>query len=203
VGTSIPRVARLALSILFTLAAGAGADEIIYDNGAATAEGGSAASDFDFPSQVTDDFILFSGLPTRVGRIDWWGQYVNNNTPTAPDDFTIRVFNDSPEGTPLSVPFVERRVGHVGRSNAGPFSHGFDTYAYSASFEPIILAPDTWYWLSIVNDTSGDANDDWFWSRHLKSQGNFFIRAADGSTWNGPIRARLRSSSTRRSRRRE
>jgi hypothetical protein len=140
---------------------------------------GAAASDFDFPSQQADDFQLQSGAST-ITDIHWWGLYAFNDTPTAPDDFTIRFYDDD-GGSPAIDPLHEFAVGDVGRVDTGVDRLGRDVYAYSADIAALTLAADTTYWLSIVNITVADTDDDWFWS--YEPGGNGYRRDGEDEAW--------------------
>ncbi|WP_227010293.1 PEP-CTERM sorting domain-containing protein [Pelagibius marinus] len=136
-------------------------------------------SDYDIPQQIADDFQLQPGAAT-ITDIHWWGVYADDNTATEPDDFTIRFYIDA-GGSPALDPLFEFAVGDVGRVDSGIDSGDFDVYAYWVDIAALTLAADTTFWLSIVNDTTADSGDDWFWSFVLG--GNGYSRGADGSTW--------------------
>jgi hypothetical protein len=55
-------------------------------------------------------------------------------------------------------------------------------FAYDVNIAPVALAPGTTFWLSIVNDTSNDPNDNWFWGIRDAS-GNGAVRDAPGGPW--------------------
>jgi hypothetical protein len=179
------RLGPVALAVLSWLCCGGSLaraqEQIIFDNGQPLSSGEGIASDFDFPGQVADDFILFADQ-SIVTRIDWWGVYASSDTPTAPDDFTIRIFADTGLGEPVATPFYQRRVGHVGRTVI--FTGGAsDVYAYSVSVPPIVLPADVTLWLSIVNDTTADTDDSWFWSRSDLTVENLYVRITDQGDW--------------------
>lgn len=132
---------------------------VIYDNG--TTPSNSFVSDTDFPLFVADDFSLAPGANVITG-IQWTGLYFPSNTPTQPDNFTIQLFADA-GGSPVVTPFLSLSVGSVGRTDTGIDLTGSDLFAYSANVAPITLAPNTFFWLSIFNNTSADTDDNWFW----------------------------------------
>ena len=66
---------------------------IIFNNGAPDLNN-AGESDFDFPFQQADNFSLAPGAET-IRDVHWWGIYAFINTPTAPDNFTIRIFADN------------------------------------------------------------------------------------------------------------
>jgi len=57
----------------------------------------------------------------------------------------------------------------------------FDIYAYSATIPDTTLVAGS-YLLSIVNNTAGDADDDWFWATSSQS-GMFWFRNFEGDSW--------------------
>ena len=133
---------------------------IIYDNGlpnqvyAAVSEVGMG--------QEADDFALNGGENT-IDAVNWWGLYAPSDTPSEPDAFSLRFFTNF-GSLPSASPLVEYFVGDVGRSFTGLSIGDSDLYAYSASIPSTLLSPDTTYWISVVNDTSLDADDNWFWA---------------------------------------
>ena len=129
--------------------------------------------------QQADDFQLQAGANT-ITDVHWWGAYSGSNTPTEPDDFTIRIFADI-AGLPTVTPLFEFTVGDVERFDTGVDVQVFDVYAYSADIAPLALAAETTYWLSIVNDTAADLGDSWFWS--INNTGSSAGRGADGQDW--------------------
>ena len=137
--------------------------DIIYDNGGPGIPGSSATSDLDSISsggifqEVADDFTLAS--TAAIGGINWWGAYtLNNQSNAVPDDFSIRVLDD------LFVLVADINVGSVSRFDTGLDNFlGLDVYGYEATFSPFILTSGQ-YWLSIVNNTVGDAEGErWSW----------------------------------------
>lgn len=155
----------------------------IYDNGAFTAEAGAMASDFDFPFQRAEDFLLQSS--SLVARVNWWGQYAFSNTPQEADDFTLRIFGDL-GGLPASSPLFQFSFGDPGRVDTGVVSYGSKVYAYSADLpSPVALGGGTTYWLSIVNNTALDLNDNWYWQRADMLVGTLVERRADSEQWGG------------------
>jgi hypothetical protein len=112
--------------------------------------------------------------------VHWWVVYSPSNTPPALDDFTIRFFAED-AGAPAANPLAEFQVGNVDRTDTGANVLDFDVYAYSVDIAPLALAANTTYWVSIVNDTSADTDDNWYWSS--LSSGNAFGRIADTSPW--------------------
>lgn len=175
-----PNAALIAVTLLILPRVVSG--ETIFDNGSPDLSI-AALSDFKDGRQVADDFQLLPGGST-ITDVHWWGAYFFGNTPTAPDNFTIRVFVDS-SGVPAVNPLAERAVGNVGRNDTGA-DIGSDVYEYSATIDPIVLDANATYWLSIVNNTSADVDDLWYWP--VKSSiGNGATRDADGIGWTGSV----------------
>lgn len=156
--------------------------DTIYDNGLPDLSIASL-SDFEDGRQSADDFHLQPGAST-ITDVHWFGAYFNGNTPTEPDNFTIRVFADA-GGVPAVNPLAERAVGDVGRTDTGQ-TVGSNVYAYDTTINAIVLDPNTTYWLSIVNDTTADRDDLWYWP--VKSSiGNGAVRDSDGVAWTGSV----------------
>jgi PEP-CTERM motif len=151
---------------------------VIYDNG--TTPSNSFVSDTDFPLFVADDFSLAPGANVITG-VQWTGLYFPSNTPTQPDNFTIQFFADV-GGSPVVAPFLSLSVGSVGRTDTGIDLTGSDLFAYSANVAPITLAPNTFFWLSIFNNTSADTDDNWFWGMQ-DALGNSHGRADPADPW--------------------
>jgi hypothetical protein len=46
-----------------------------------------------------------------------------------------------------------------------------------------VLTPGTQFWLSIVNDTTGDADDNWFWIGDTDAGSIFAQRISETANW--------------------
>ena len=111
--------------------------------------------------RIAEDFSFIGSV--IVESITFLGGYFPTNTPET-DSFTLTIYNDKmglPD--PLSI-VAQIDLGNFGRTDTGVDVFGIDLYSYTASFAGLILSGDTPYWLTIVNDTSGDTNDDWVWA---------------------------------------
>jgi hypothetical protein len=152
---------------------------IIWDNGGPD-QLQLIGSDFEFPFQLGDNFTL--GTAATAGQIQWWGGYAGSNTPTGPDNFTIRLFTIT-AGVPSTVPLFSYAVGNsVGRVDSGLNAGAIDIYSYTATIPDTLLASGD-YLLSIVNNTAADTDDNWYWATSSQS-GATWERASDGQTWN-------------------
>ena len=157
---------------------------IIFDNGGPDFPGG-ITSDFGAPiNQMADDFILTTGS-NSIQDVHWWGFYAFDNTPVT-DNFTIRIFDDD-AGKPSANSFQTIFTGGPGRVDSGidftfPGSGAFDVYEFWVTIPTVTLAPNSTFWLSIVNNTSDDTDDNWFWATNADS-GNAHERQADGNVW--------------------
>ncbi len=157
----------------------------IFDNGTPDLET-AWLSDFAQVEQKADDFTLSVGNNT-ISNIQWWGVYVGmegfDNTPTEPDDFTVRIFEDA-EGSPSVNPLMEMNLGDVGRVATGDKLYEFfDIFEYQVNIPQLTLTPNTTYWLSIVNNTIADPDDDWYWLTSAAAQGNSYYRFDDSESW--------------------
>lgn len=151
---------------------------VIYDNG--TTPSNSFVSDTDFPRFVADDFSLAPGANVITG-VHWTGLYFPANTPSQVDNFTIQFFADV-AGDPALTPFLSLPIGNPGRTDTGIDLTGSDLFSYSANVAPIALAPNTVFWLSIFNNTSSDADDNWFWAMQ-DALGNSYDRGNPADPW--------------------
>jgi hypothetical protein len=177
-------------SVILSMLARHGVTAVIYDTGPFTSDGGAMASDFSSadgrsaflaPVQRADDFSIQDS--SQITSLNWWGQYAFENTPQGPDDFTVRIFADA-SGSPSASPLFQFSLGNLGRIDTGIDSFGGDVYAYSAVLpSPVVLAGGTTYWLSIVNNTAADADDNWYWQRVTRSSGAVQKRDNDLSPW--------------------
>jgi hypothetical protein len=141
---------------------------VIFDNGAFTT-GRSYFADFDRGgggvfTQPADDFVLSN--PSVATDVHWWGEYSGDNTPTEPDDFTIFVFADTgglpSNSSPLHTIVVGASASRTLALDLGP---NRDFYEFSATIDPLPLPASTRFWISIMNDTTADADDTYIWSR--------------------------------------
>jgi len=135
-----------------------------------------------YPDFFADDFVLQDGASV-VTDIHWWGGYGGGDG-IADDDFTIRVFADNGAGAPEVLPSVlDFHVGPVTRVDTGQNAgFGVDVYAYSLDIAPLALTPGVAYYLSIENDTSGDA-DTWGWFATNGAGASHWYRFTDGAAW--------------------
>ena len=178
------KVLRLLFVLVLTYGTAANA-AVIFSNGGIGSN--SFVSDPDFPLFAADDFTLASGAST-ITDIQWTGLYFSSNTPQAVDDFTIQIYADIAGAPDAGAPLHSLLIGNPGRTDTGVDATGSDIYFYSVSVAPIVLVPGTTYWLSISNDTTGDADDNWFWGMD-DAVGNSFIRPTAADPWS-PINNR-------------
>ncbi len=171
-------VANVLIALMFAWATAATA-AVIYDNGPTATNG--RVSDTNFPDFVADDFTLAAGANV-ITDVEWTGLYFDTNTPLV-DDFTIQFFADV-AGAPALTPFISLAIGNPGRTDTGINLVGgnFDLFAYSVNVAPIALAPGTAFWLSILNNTSADTNDNWYWGMNDQA-GNSFDRVNPAIAW--------------------
>ena len=153
-------------------------DLVIYDNGAPAPGAGGLASDFAFPHQLADDFVLFPDLRT-ITRLDWWGRYETTIASPGADDFTIRIFADNGSAKPVATPLYERHVGaSATRTRLEP-----NLFQYSVGVPPVALNGATRYWLSIVNHTTWAPDVYWWWSSVDSVPFAPYGRAVDAGDW--------------------
>lgn len=154
---------------------------VIYDNNVTVVD---TASFSDVAGQfIADDFILAPGKEIITG-VQWTGTYGDGFTPTV-DNFSIQIFADA-DSVPALTPFSSLPIGDPGRTNIGKLGGGgdprFDLFAYSVNIAPIELASNTRFWISIVNDTSADTDDNWAWGGQVIFD-NGAIRNSQTDPW--------------------
>jgi hypothetical protein len=168
------------------------AADVIYDNGAPGLNG-AYLSEINYFWEQADNFSLAAGANV-ITDIHWWGLYIFGNTPET-DTFTIRIYESNGNQPALTPAYVVTGIGG-NRTNTGDVINtmvvgqapvDFNVYAYSATIAPIALAPETTYWISILNDTANDTDDTWQWASHLEGTGNEHWRDEDGGSWNRDI----------------
>jgi len=154
---------------------------LIYDNGANVNNG--VFSDPDIPQLIADNFSLSPGL-NQITEIRWTGLYSPDLID--PDNFLIQFFADE-GGLPSQTPLVSLFIGDLGRTDTGLLFFGDSLFGYSAQISPITLAPNTTFWLSIVNDTSAEPITEWAWGTQLiPPDAPFFGGIAGRSFMNSP-----------------
>ncbi|MEM7455934.1 MAG: PEP-CTERM sorting domain-containing protein [Planctomycetota bacterium] len=164
--------------MLIGLSETASADQV-YDNGVGGASGVQTAfrSDMDGNDAMADDFVVFS--TTQVSGIQWTGTYFSTQTPQAFDDFTINIYFDD-SGTPGALAESFTPGDDVNRNDSGFDVNGISIYEYSAALDFTAIA-GTQYHMSIVNDTTADPDDDWYWGLGLF--GNATFSPDGGASW--------------------
>jgi hypothetical protein len=168
----------LALVLYATAAHGA----VIYDNGGSPPNFGGYQSDPDASFFIADDFQLQPGAST-ITDVHWSGFYFPNDTVPVADNFTIAFYADV-AGLPAATAFNTVAVGNsVTRVNAGPSPSGPVLYEYSAVIPALALAPLTPFWISIVNNTATDADDNWYWG--VSNGGSVAYRTVATNPWTG------------------
>lgn len=157
------------------------ADPILFDGSIAPGDVNDlGANDPDAGGQrLAEDFSFPD--PVIVTSITFLGGYFPTSTPQT-DSFTLTIYNDNmglPD--PLSI-VTQIDLANVDRTDTGTDVFGIDLYTYTASFAGVSLSGGTRYWLTIVNNTTGDTDDNWVWAgKH--EVGNFARSFNGGVTW--------------------
>ena len=129
--------------------------------------------------RLAEDFSFTESV--IVNTITFLGGYYPRNTPET-DLFTLTIYNDDMGlPNPLSV-IAQIGIGDFGRTDTGADVFGIDLYSYTTSFASLPLSGNTLYWLTIVNNTMSDTNDDWVWAGDA-NVGNFARSFDGGVTW--------------------
>ena len=153
---------------------------VVYDNGPVNPVLGPF-SDPDATLVAGDDFTLATAA--IITDVHWFGLYSPFDTRTATtDNFTIRLFTMA-SSVPAQTPFFSENVGSVATTEFTTVidEQEFHYFGYSA-FIPVTPLAAGQYLLSIVNNTSADANDNWVWLSSTRS-GGFFVRGFDSGPW--------------------
>lgn len=138
-------------------------------------------SDLEPDLEIAESFTPTSDIVLRGAR--FWGAYGFAGTPQATDEFRIRVFKDA-SGAPALDQFANVELVSVQRASTGAFIAGLPEYLYAAELEqPLLLEAGNTYWVAIVNDTTVDPNDDWFWE-YSGSGDNSHASHDVGMAWN-------------------
>jgi hypothetical protein len=167
------KVASTLIALVLAWAGATNAGSVIYDNRATVNTG--FFSDPYALSFFADDFSLTPGRNV-ITDIHWTGGYAFANTPPTADNFSIGITSDA-GGVPGGSTAFSLSGVNPGRTDTGlDINLGFSTvdlYAYWVNIEPMTLAQNTRFWLSIRNDTFGDRDDRWFWGGEMSaSAGN-------------------------------
>ena len=154
-----------------------------YDGGEPNYQTGSG-SDMDPAvvgvTQAADNFVL-GEAGARNYTLEFWGVYFPTQTLTDTDQFRVRLYADN-GGLPATQWLLDLDIGAANRTaTANALATGELVYHYEASLGNLQLKTNTTYWLSIVNNTVGDPDDNWGWV--TSSSGSFALRTLDGSTW--------------------
>lgn len=141
-------------------------------------------SDAGISVMLASDFKSLSG--GTITEVAWQGIYLWDGTPQALDNFTINFYADSAGNVGASI--YSFNVGSSANRHAtGDSFSGEDFYGYTANIGAgITVDADTAYWISIVNDTTSDVGDNWFWATNtnLIGPGNAASVSNDGGeTW--------------------
>jgi len=158
---------------------------VIVDQLAVAAPGVGIAgtiSDFDWPFQIADDFVVTNRLPVVVTRIEWVGGasdallYGQVGAPVL-DAFRIR-FYQSQNGVPARNPFADLDVSATFRESG---TTNASQSLFAAELERrLVLAPKS-YFISIVADTAANPGTWWWFFRDGPTAS--FGRTLDGDAW--------------------
>jgi hypothetical protein len=180
----ICRFAAVLMSI--SLAVPAWAETLVFDHSfAPNAINYGSYSDRETPYRVADLFSFSSA--GWLNTVSFLGAYAPNSTPQT-DSFTLTIYNMSKF---RPIPDSASVVAQVALTNVGRFDTGTDIsgnrlFQYTANFTTIPVAANKNYWLTIVNNTTSDPNDNWVWAGN-RNFGNSCSSTNGGASWYGPI----------------
>lgn len=135
-------------------------------------------SDLKGEALIADDFSIATADTAR--SVSWLGAYASSNTAPAVDDFEVRFYADM-GGAPGALLQTFDVGNSVNRTVAGSLAT-LTLYSYAADLgSGFSIGAATPYWLVIVNDTTGDPDDAWYWgvqspgNAHISLSGNPFV----------------------------
>ena len=178
----ICRSGMISLSLILAPATGLAGIEILFNQTYQAVidvgtYGGAVQSDLDTNPDglvhLADDFQLTG--PAILTTIRWTGIYAPGLTPPAMDHFTVQIYSHdpTPPGNPVLDPdLLDLNVGNsVNRASLGFYpSSTLEVFDYSITLDPgLSLQGGTTYWLSVVNNTTDDADDNWRWAKNFDS----------------------------------
>lgn len=169
-----------AISVVFSLGLAVGASAApIFTNGETDPSAFGTPSDVDFNQEWAHSFSLTGG-DTTVRSISWDGFYAPDGILDGAENFTIKFYSDLGQ----AADYVITLGAQVEREDTGLSSlFGTSIYSYSANVGELSFQEGVYYYLSIVADTTGDANSDWAWA----GTSDFSI-GAFGKRGDGPFR---------------
>lgn len=164
-------VKRFAALVFFAALAAPATAQTVFDNGNPDFVNGLASDPGS--SQLAAETFAFDAT-TTFNTVRWFGAYLVGNTPTFPDVFTISFF-DTTAGTPNAAPRIGEvfTIGNPGRADTGQDVLSYDTYLYEATLATPITMGAGAFGISIVNDTTADTDDDWYWLTSADTTGSF------------------------------
>jgi len=142
------------------------------------------ASDPGIPQSIADNCILTQS--TELCELVVWGAYGGAQT-LGVDIFTLHIREDAAgqPGTPL---YSETGIASTRVATGGIVAGGFPEHRYSLTpATPVLLDPGT-YWFEVINDTTLDPDDDWFWETGTLDPfagiaSNAYSQTVPGSSW--------------------
>jgi len=121
-----------------------------------------------FPEQAFEmSERLTFGNNVLIFSMRWWGAYSGSaDTPQEDaDDFELRIYPDA-GGAPASTPLSTHALPDAVRAGTGIDVFGLPEFIYAAPLpSPIFFSAGTTYWVTIVNNTTADPSDQWYWER--------------------------------------
>jgi hypothetical protein len=147
---------------------------------------GAGFADAD-PTGTSSQFVenVTFAQAVRVRSLRWWGAYASTDTIQADaDDFTLFVYSDiagAPSDDPmLTIPLSQAVRAGTGLTNGG----GRQIFTYAASLPASIeFKANAVYWISILNNTVNDTDDNWAWQQASEVDNSFNRDLNPTSAW--------------------
>lgn len=148
----------LALGLMLTAAAG-----VVYDNGAPPIDSGSGTAGSTWGSSAAYDSFVLMPSDSTISDLHWYGYGVTG----AVTDFMVTIYANSTSNRP---DFVAPLVWQQQFTDVASLPYDASEREYSVEFDPLTLAADTTYWLSIAGI------DPWRWSVVPGDTGYFYYQ---------------------------
>jgi len=134
--------------------------------------------------QENADAVTFSE-DVIVEQIRFWGAYAFGETVGNDDDFTLNIYADAGGGVPTEAPLMSIPLGAVPRVPTGNLILSqFVEYEYLATLNlGVALEANESYWISIVNNTVSDMDDNWAWETSAQGDAMNAFRNPGTVTW--------------------
>ncbi|MFT5052824.1 MAG: hypothetical protein ACI8QZ_004262 [Chlamydiales bacterium] len=143
------------------------------------------ASDIDASRAVAENCTLTEA--TELCELVVWGTYAFGQTTPASDLFTLFIHADA-AGLPGALVYTEVGIDSTRTSTGGLIVGLFEEFRYSLTPKFPVFLPAGDLWFEVINNTSADTDDQWFWETGTQDAVSGIAGSADafeapGATW--------------------